>query len=88
MNSHKDHSIEAQRRATWRKIAPAHELGADTDGAAVRNARAIGGVRIDPKRLNTSSESTRSSERGALTKASLGRVMFELVKSEPEGKTG
>jgi 4-hydroxyphenylpyruvate dioxygenase len=30
-------------------------------------------------------ERVHSSERGALTKAYLGRVMFELVKSEPEG---
>ena len=66
MISHKDHSIVAQRRATWRKIAPDHELGVETDSAKFKNARAIGGVRVDPRRLNTSGESTRSSERGAL----------------------
>jgi RNA polymerase primary sigma factor len=95
VNSHKDHSIEAQRRATWRKIAPDHELGAETDGAAVSNARAIGGVRIDPKRLNTSSESTRSSERGALVSyfrdiaeiPTLGKEEEVLLAKEIEAAT-
>jgi RNA polymerase primary sigma factor len=95
VNSHKDHSIEAQRRATWRKIAPDHELGAETDGAAVSNARAIGGVRVDPKRLNTSSESTRSSERGALVSyfrdiaeiPTLGKEEEVLLAKEIEAAT-
>ncbi len=42
------------------------ELGSDTDRAAVANPRAIQGVRVDPKRLNTANESERSSERGSL----------------------
>src|SRR5262245_66608491 len=83
VNSHKDHSIEEQRQATWRKIAPEHELGAETDGAAVKNARAIGGVRVDPKRLNTSTESTRSSERGALV--SYFRDIAEIPTLGKEG---
>jgi RNA polymerase primary sigma factor len=95
VNSHKDHSIEAQRRATWRKIAPAHELGAETDGAAVRNARSIGGVRVDPKRLNTSGESARSSERGALVSyfrdiaeiPTLGKEEEVLLAKEIEAAT-
>jgi len=62
----KDLSIEERRRATWRRIAPEHELGAETDKTTVKNVRSIGGVRIDPKRLNTTTESQRSSERGAL----------------------
>ena len=95
VNSHKDHSIEEQRRATWRKIAPAHELGAETDGAAVKSARAIGGVRVDPKRLNTSSESARSSERGALVSyfrdiaeiPTLGKEEEVLLAKEIEAAT-
>jgi RNA polymerase primary sigma factor len=92
VSSHNDHSIEAQRRATWRKIAPEHELGAETDGAATR---AIGGVRVDPKRLNTSSESTRSSERGALVSyfrdiaeiPTLGKEEEVLLAKEIEAAT-
>ncbi|MEN8184593.1 MAG: sigma-70 family RNA polymerase sigma factor, partial [Myxococcota bacterium] len=95
MNSHKDHSIEAQRRATWRKIAPDHELGADTDDATVKNARAIGGVKVDPRRLNTSGESTRSSERGALVSyfrdiaeiPTLGKEEEVLLAKEIEAST-
>jgi hypothetical protein len=95
LNSHKDHSIEEQRRATWRKIAPTHELGAETDGAAVKSARAIGGVRVDPKRLNTSSESARSSERGALVSyfrdiaeiPTLGKEEEVLLAKEIEAAT-
>ena len=60
MKKQTDLSFEEQRRQTWRRIAPGSELGAETDGAAVK------GVRVDPKRLNTQSESQRSSERGAL----------------------
>jgi RNA polymerase primary sigma factor len=42
------------------------ELGAHTDGRAVAGSRTGGALRVDPKRLNTSGESQRSSERGAL----------------------
>src|SRR5512134_210689 len=95
VSSHNDHSIVAQRRATWRKIAPDHELGAETDGATVKNARAIGGVRVDPKRLNTSSESARSSERGALVSyfrdiaeiPTLGKEEEVLLAKEIEAAT-
>ncbi|MGH7287666.1 MAG: sigma-70 factor domain-containing protein, partial [Myxococcota bacterium] len=95
MNSHKDHSPEAQRRATWRKIAPDHELGADTDDATVKSARSIGGVRVDPRRLNTSNESTRSSERGALVSyfrdiaeiPTLGKEEEVLLAKEIEAAT-
>jgi RNA polymerase primary sigma factor len=95
VNSSKDHSIVAQRRATWRKIAPDHELGVETDGATVKNARAIGGVRVDPRRLNTSGESTRSSERGALVSyfrdiaeiPTLGKEEEVLLAKEIEAST-
>jgi len=33
-----DLSIAARRRATWRKIAPDHELGQETDAQAVKTA--------------------------------------------------
>ena len=55
-----DLSFEERRRQTWKRIAPGSDLGTETDGAAVK------GVRVDPRRLNTQSESQRSSERGAL----------------------
>jgi RNA polymerase primary sigma factor len=95
LNSHKDHSIEAQRRATWRKIAPDHEFWAETDAATVKNARAIGGVKVDPRRLNTSGESTRSSERGALVSyfrdiaeiPTLGKEEEVLLAKEIEAST-
>jgi RNA polymerase sigma factor (sigma-70 family) len=61
-----DFSMAAQRRATWRKIAPAHELGQETDAAAVKQVRSVGGVPVNPSRSNTTSESQRSGERGAL----------------------
>ena len=59
------------------------------------NARAIGGVRVDPKRLNTSSESTRSSERGALVSyfrdiaeiPTLGKEEEVLLAKEIEAAT-
>ena len=66
MKTIKGLSIEEHRRATWRRIAPAHELGQETDNATVKNARSIGGVPVDPRRLNTQNESQRSSDRGAL----------------------
>jgi RNA polymerase sigma factor (sigma-70 family) len=61
-----DLSMAAQRRATWRKIAPAHELGQETDAQAVKQVRSVGGVPVNPTRSNTTSESQRSGERGAL----------------------
>ena len=36
-----DLSSEEQRRATWRRIAPGSELGAETDGQAVRNPEKV-----------------------------------------------
>jgi len=38
----------------------------ETDAQTVKSARSIGGVPVDPRRLNSSAESQRSSERGAL----------------------
>jgi RNA polymerase sigma factor (sigma-70 family) len=61
-----DLSIAARRRATWRKIAPDHELGQETDAQAVKQVRSVGGVPVNPARSNTTSESQRSGERGAL----------------------
>ncbi len=60
MSNKTDLSIEESRRATWRRIDPGSDLGADTDGAAVK------GIKVDERRLNTTKESQRSSERGAL----------------------
>ena len=34
-----DLSIEERRRLTWRRIAPGHELGAETDAQALKNPR-------------------------------------------------
>ncbi len=58
--------MEERRRATWRRIAPGDELGQETDAQAVRNARGMGGSRVDLRRLNTQRDSQRSTERGAL----------------------
>ena len=80
----KDLSIEEKRRATWRKIAPGHELGAETDAATVKNARSIGGVPVDPKRLNTTTESQRSSERGALVSYFRDIAEIPTLKKEEE----
>ena len=66
MENKTDFSMAAQRRATWRKIAPDHELGQETDAAAVKQVRSVGGVPVNPSRSNTTSESQRSGERGAL----------------------
>jgi RNA polymerase primary sigma factor len=87
-----DLSIEEQRRATWRRIAPQSELGAETDGHAVRS---VGGVRVDPRRLNTTTESQRSSERGALVSyfrdiadiPTLGKEEEVLLAKEIEAAT-
>ena len=66
MNVKDDLSMAAKRRATWRKIAPQHELGQETDAQAVKQVRSVGGVPVNPARSNTTSESQRSGERGAL----------------------
>ncbi len=66
MESKSDLSIAARRRATWRKIAPQHDLGQETDAQAVKQVRSVGGVPVNPSRSNTTSESQRSGERGAL----------------------
>ncbi len=79
-----DLSIEEKRRATWRKIAPGHELGAETDAATLKNPRSIGGVRVDPKRLNTTTESQRSSERGALVSYFRDIAEIPTLKKEEE----
>ena len=79
-----DISIEERRRRTWRRIAPGHELGAETDTAALKNPRSIGGVRVDPKRLNTTTESQRSSERGALVSYFRDIAEIPTLKKEEE----
>ncbi len=84
MRNKDDLSIEEQRRKTWRRIDPGNELGAETDAQAVRGARAIGGVRVDPKRLNTQSESQRSSERGALVSYFKDIGQIATLKKEEE----
>jgi RNA polymerase sigma factor (sigma-70 family) len=66
VESKSDLSIAARRRATWRKIAPQHDLGQETDAQAVKQVRSVGGVPVNPSRSNTTSESQRSGERGAL----------------------
>ena len=66
METKSDLSIAARRRATWRKIAPQHDLGQETDAQAVKQVRSVGGVPVNPSRSNTTSESQRSGERGAL----------------------
>jgi len=60
----RDISIEERRRATWRRIAPGHELGLDTDAEAVRQARSIGGVPLAQQRGERGAE--RASDRGSL----------------------
>jgi len=60
------------------------ELGADTDGDAVQELQTIGGVRVDPRRLNTSSESQRSSERGALVSYFRDIADIPTLKKEEE----
>ncbi len=80
----KDLSIEERRKKTWRRIAPGNELGAETDAAAVKNPRSIGGVRVDPKRLNTTTESQRSSERGALVSYFRDIAEIPTLKKEEE----
>lgn len=85
-------SSEQRRRATWRRIAPQSELGAETDGQAVKQ---VGGVRVDPRRLNTTTESQRSSERGALVSyfrdiaeiPTLGKEEEVLLAKEIEAAT-
>ncbi len=49
-----------------RGAARSRELGTDTDAAAVRQQVAIGGVKVNPQRLNTTGEPERSSDRGTL----------------------
>jgi hypothetical protein len=59
-------SSAKKSRDTWRPIGGRSELGAGTDQQAVSNPRGINGATVDPRRLNTTGESQRSSERGAL----------------------
>jgi RNA polymerase primary sigma factor len=90
-----DLSIVERRRATWRRIAPSHELGQETDAQAVRQVRSIGGVPVSTQRLNTSSESQRSGERGALVSyfrdiaeiPTLGKEEEVLLAKEIESAT-
>ncbi len=66
MSYTREPSSAKKSRDTWRRVGGRSELGAATDKQAVANPRGIGGVRVDPRRLNTAGESQRSSERGAL----------------------
>ena len=84
MTARRDLSIEKKRRAIWRKIAPGHELGAETDAVALKNPRSIGGVPVDPKRLNTTTESQRSGERGALVSYFRDIAEITTLKKEEE----
>ncbi len=77
-------SIQERRKATWRKIAPDHELGAESDAAAAKNVRSIGGVPVDPKRLNTTGESQRSSDRGSLVAYFHDIAEIPTLKKEDE----
>ncbi len=95
MDSRDDLSIVERRRATWRRIAPEHELGQETDAQAVRQVRSIGGVPVNPQRLNTANDSQRSGERGALVSyfkdiaeiATLGKEEEVLLAKEIEAAT-
>ncbi|MCP5057229.1 MAG: sigma-70 family RNA polymerase sigma factor [bacterium] len=82
MTNENDLSIEAQRRATWRRIAPENELGQETDAQAVKSAKSM--TRVDPKRLNTQKESQRSSERGALVSYFKDIAEIATLKKEEE----
>ncbi len=84
MASRRNLSIDKKRRATWRKIAPGHELGAETDEAVSKNPRSIGGVPVDPQRLNTTTESQRSGERGALVSYFRDIAEVPTLKKEEE----
>ena len=50
----------------------------------MKNVRSIGGVRVDPKRLNTSTESQRSSERGVLVSYFRDIAEISTLKKEEE----
>jgi RNA polymerase primary sigma factor len=77
-------SIEkGQERSSGRRRGPV-ELGAHTDGDAVGEPRAIDGLRVDPRRLNTQGESTRSSDRGALVSYFRDIAAIRTLKKEEE----
>jgi len=66
VSSRRGPSRAKNSRNTWRQVGSRRELGAETDQRAVANPRSISNLKIDPRRLNTTGESPRSSERGAL----------------------
>ena len=66
MSSRREPSRAKNSRNTWRQVGSRRELGAGTDQRAVANPHGIAKLKIDPRRLNTTGESQRSSDRGAL----------------------
>lgn len=95
MSSKREPSSAKKSRDTWRRLSGRSELGAGTDKRVVARPRSIGGVRIDPRRLNTTGESQRSSERGALVSyfrdiadiPTLGKENEVLLAKEIEAAT-
>jgi RNA polymerase primary sigma factor len=84
VSSRREPSSASKSRNTWRRIGSQSELGAGTDKQAVANPRGIGGVRVDPRRLNTAGESQRSSERGALVSYFRDIADIPTLKKEDE----
>jgi RNA polymerase primary sigma factor len=56
---------QPERKSLVERPKSTAELGADTDRQVVREPKA-GAVRVDPRRLNTTGEAERSSDRGSL----------------------
>jgi RNA polymerase primary sigma factor len=77
-------SIEVAQDAGRTRARKPIELGAHTDGDAVQAPQAVGALRVDPKRLNTTGESQRSSERGALVSYFRDIAEIRTLKKEEE----
>jgi RNA polymerase primary sigma factor len=56
----------ASKRKRDRAVPAEREIGAETDAAAVRTPDGLALPKVDPKRLNTKPDDSRSSDRGAL----------------------
>ena len=54
------------RQSREKRAETGVELGAETDAQALQQPKAVGSVKVDPKRLNTVGEPERSSDRGSL----------------------
>ena len=95
MSSRREPSSAKKSRDTWRRLGDRSELGTASDRRVVANPRNIGGVSVDPRRLNTTGESQRSSERGALVSyfrdiadiPTLGKENEVLLAKEIEAAT-